>query len=118
MNHIEFEAIFNQLPPRRRKVLELFLTGKTDQEIADIQGTQKNTVSYHISKVCKDFGFSNGEGYSYRDELVLEFVEHRSNLVAPSVKTKVGSTLQLEQPRFPGGPLAAKSPFYIERLPV
>ncbi|MBD2088355.1 AAA-like domain-containing protein [Microcoleus sp. FACHB-1515] len=76
---------------------------------------EPSTIRRHIANVCKAFGFSNieGEHYSYREELVDLFAQHRSELVHPQLVGQGKSAIE-----FPGSPLTLKSPLYVERPPI
>jgi hypothetical protein len=116
MREAEFKVIFEELTPKQRKVLQRFLAGETDETIAAALYLEPSTIRRHIANVCKAFGFSNTEGehYSYREELIDLFAQHRSELVNPQLIYR-GKSASLE---FPGSPLTIKSPFYVERPPI
>lgn len=116
MREAEFKVGFEELTPKQRKVLQRFLAGETDEAIATALYLEPSTIRRHIANICKAFGLSNAEGehYSYRDELIELFAQHRSELVNPELIYQ-GKLANLE---FPGSPLTLKSPFYVERPPI
>lgn len=119
MNRFDFKKAMNGLTRKQREVLERFLTGQSDAEIADNIICTKNNISKHISNICKVFGLSNGEGeyYSYRHELLDIFIDHQPDLVNPDEIQKRRLCAQ-EEPPFPGRGLMAGSRFYIQRSPI
>jgi hypothetical protein len=115
MREAEFTAIYEELTPKQRKVLQGFLAGATDEAIAVSLYVEASTIRRHLANICKEFGFSNTEGehYSYREELVDLFAQHRPDLVHPQFTGKHLSDLE-----FPGSPLAVDSPLYVMRSPI
>jgi serine/threonine-protein kinase len=85
MKEVEFSAIYEELTPRQRKVVQAFLAGETDEEIATSLYVEAATVRRHLANICKEFGLSNSEGehYSYRDELIKLFARYRPEMVTP-----------------------------------
>ena len=55
MNRCNFNQIFDNISNRRREVLELFLEGKTDEEIAKNLNIEKSTVRKNIQILCENF---------------------------------------------------------------
>jgi AAA-like domain/Bacterial regulatory proteins, luxR family len=124
MKEAQFKAILDELTPKQRRVLHAFLSGQSDEAIATALGVETATVRRHLTNVCKAYGFSNleGEHYSYRQELIDLFVQHRLELVHSSLLQSVSlsqpeSALSPE-PEFPGSPLTLDSCFYIARQPI
>lgn len=117
MREAEFNAIFEELTPKQRKVLQGFLAGETDEEIAASLYVEAATIRRHLANICKEFGLSNPEGerYSHRDELIDLFAQHRPEMVNPEL---VKGQRSLRSPEFPGSPVALESPFYVERPPI
>ncbi|NEP53433.1 MAG: hypothetical protein F6K65_33410, partial [Moorea sp. SIO3C2] len=78
-----FEEKYNNMPPKRRKVLEAVVGGKTDQKIKDmvLKVSDISTVRQHISKIYKDFDIE-AEGFNCRCELVEIVNKHKPELVA------------------------------------
>ncbi len=116
MREAEFNAIFEELTPKQRKVLQGFLAGETDEGIAASLYVEVATVRRHLANICKEFGLSNqdGEHYSHRDELIDLFVRYRPEAVNPRLLGDLRSpTLE-----FPGSPLIPESPFYVKRPPI
>lgn len=118
MREANFNASFEELTPRQRKVLQGFLAGETDEAIATTLYVEPSTIRRHLANICKEFGLSNleGEHYSRRDELVELFTRYKPEVVSPGlVGGKGGRSPDLD---FPGSPLSLESPLYIDRPPV
>ncbi|NER84508.1 MAG: hypothetical protein F6K42_34305 [Leptolyngbya sp. SIO1D8] len=115
MKTAEFKTVLEELTPKQRKVLNAFLAGKEDAEIAATLVVEPSTVRRHLANICRAFALSNeaGEHYSYRDDLINLFIQHRPELVQPTLLKG-----QLLAPEFPGSPLVAQSPFYVLRSPI
>lgn len=71
----QFEQAFKNLSPMRRKVLLMFLAGKTDIEIRKIFNISQGTVRKHISDICNHFGIES-------DVLGVRNTKQRSDLIA------------------------------------
>jgi len=114
MKSAEFDAIFEELTPRQRKVLQGFLTGATDEVIATTLTVETATIRRHLANICKDFGLHNtsGEHYSHREDLRSLFELHCPELVKPGIGYEARSL------EFPGSPLAADSTCYLDRPPI
>jgi len=93
MREAEFNAIYEELTPRQRKVVQAFLAGETDEGIATSLYVEAATVRRHLANICKEFGLSNPEGehYSYRDELIKLFARYRPETVNPRLIGGQGS---------------------------
>jgi DNA-binding CsgD family transcriptional regulator len=114
---IEFEGIYpRKLTPTQHKVLDLFLQGKSDQEIKEALGMNNDSsVRHHIPNICKLFGLKNeeGEGYSYRDDLIDIFVRYMPEMVNPEIiEGRKPNPPDLESPD--ESPVPLDSPFYVE----
>ena len=59
MEKEQFERSFQQLTPRRKEVLERFLSGQGDSQIGQLLYITENTVRQHIRKLCIDFGLTD-----------------------------------------------------------
>ncbi len=82
----QFERTFKKLSPRRREVLEKFLAGKSDTEIAQALHIERATVRQHISGICTEFGLINDfpdARRSQRPNLLALFAKYKPELVAP-----------------------------------
>ena len=121
MNRQDFEACLEKLTPKQREVLWLFLDYHSDKAIAEKLDYTPANVRAHIANICKAFGYTNGEGesYSYRQDVVQDFIQHWSEKVSPQWHQRLAYTgAQAESPDFPGRPLKVDSPFYLERPPA
>jgi hypothetical protein len=118
MREAEFNAIFEELTPRQRKVLQGFLAGETDEGIAASLYVEAATVRRHLANICKEFGLSNPEGehYSRRDELIDLFARYRPEMV--NLRLSSGQRSRSPDLEFPGSPLPLESPFYVKRSPI
>ena len=87
-----FEEKYNNMPPKRRKVLEALLAGKTDKEIIDdevLGVSYLSTVRKHISLIYKDFDIEPN-GYNCRDELIEIINRYKPELVDEQVLIDCG----------------------------
>jgi AAA-like domain/Bacterial regulatory proteins, luxR family len=118
MREANFNTIYEELTSRQRKVLHGFLAGKTDEAIAASLHLEASTVRRHLANICKEFGLSNSEGehYSYREDLIELMAQHKPELIYPALFN--GRLARLSQPEFPSSPLTPDSPLYIERPPI
>jgi len=106
-----FEEKYNNMPPKRRKVLEALLAGKTDKEIIDdevLGVSYLSTVRKHISLIYKDFDIEPN-GYNCRDELIEIINRYKPELVDEQVLIDCG---------LPSSPPRAAQEIYIERPPI
>ena len=118
MKAAEFKAILEELTPKQRKVLNAFLAGQADAQIATYLAVEPSTVRRHLANIGKAFSLSNeaGEHYSYREDLINLFIRHQPERV--QINPLKGRLECFPEPEFPGSPLIAQSPFYIPRSPI
>ena len=118
MNRQDFEACLEKLTPRQKQVLWPFLDHQCDEAIAATLDCTPANVRAHLANICKIFGYTNGDGesYSYRQDVVQDFIQHWSDKVSSQWHQRLTITeAQAELPEFPGRPLRVNSPFYLER---
>ena len=113
MTIAKFNRVFEDLTPRQRKVLQEFLAGCTDEEIARSLYLEPSTVRRHLANICKRFNLSglDQSRYSHRDELIDLFAQFKPDMVSPTLIGKLG----LSEPEFPGKPLPLNSLRYVQR---
>ncbi|MEB3360287.1 MAG: NB-ARC domain-containing protein [Synechococcales bacterium] len=73
MNQHEFIERFQSLTPKPRRVLELMLAGRSDEEIADMAEMSMATVRKHVQNLCDHFGILReveGIKRNRRDDLI------------------------------------------------
>ncbi|MGF1495444.1 MAG: NB-ARC domain-containing protein [Elainellaceae cyanobacterium] len=73
MNQHEFIERFQALTPKPRRVLELMLAGRSDEEIAVMAEMTMATVRKHVQNLCDHFGILrevDGLKRNRRDELI------------------------------------------------
>jgi DNA-binding CsgD family transcriptional regulator/DNA-binding MarR family transcriptional regulator len=118
MNRETFDKIYHdELTPRQKKVLSLFLEGVTDKDIAfQIGASDRSTATHHIRNICDRFGFSRKNEFDYRERLVALFAKYKPELVSIKLLEKYGEIPY--KPQLPEKPEPIDSPFYIERPPV
>ncbi|MBD2691627.1 LuxR C-terminal-related transcriptional regulator [Anabaena catenula] len=82
-----FHTALEGLTRQQRRVLDKFLCGEKDQQIADALVITKTTVRKHIEAICKAFGFANlpGERLSKRLELISLFYKYKPELVQENI---------------------------------
>ncbi|MDB9457301.1 helix-turn-helix transcriptional regulator [Dolichospermum circinale CS-545/17] len=82
MTKQRFERALQQLTPRSREVLELFLAGKSYKDIAQSLYIGENTVRQHIMKVYQAFGLKKSPGlHSQQVQLIALFAEYKPELL-------------------------------------
>ncbi|MGB3532202.1 MAG: NB-ARC domain-containing protein [Microcoleaceae cyanobacterium] len=82
MNRQDINQRLDQLTARRREILEVFLAGKTDEEIAKDLNITKSTVRKHIQIICKHFQVKALPGSRCkRYELIKLFQEYKPELL-------------------------------------
>ena len=115
MNREHFNHIYqNELTPKQKKVLLLFLVGQSDEEIAwEIGATHRSTTSHQLRNISKKFGFPPESEPDYRCNLIELFAKYNSSLVSSKALEKCGYNTHVI--RFPEGAEPLKSPFYIKR---
>ncbi|PSB57453.1 AAA-like domain-containing protein [Chamaesiphon polymorphus] len=117
MNPQEFDARYLEITKYQRPVLNGFLQGDSDAEIATRIGSTPANVRQHLRKICQIFGIGNlpGESERYRHDLVDLFIDRKPELVADTWKQK----LSIEQPQisinYPSGAVPLDRGAYIER---
>jgi hypothetical protein len=118
INREEFEKIYqDELTPKQKKVLSLFLKGISNEQIAQAIGANHHTTAiHHIRNSCMKFGVSPEVYPDYRDRLVQLFIKHRPDLVSSKTLEKHSDITY--KPRDPKSPEPANSPFYIDRPPT
>ena len=82
MTKQRFERALQQLTPRSREVLELFLAGKSYKDIAQSLYIRENTVRQHIMKVYQAFGLKKSPGlHSQQVQLMALFAQYKPELL-------------------------------------
>ncbi|TAE60962.1 MAG: hypothetical protein EAZ87_04050 [Nostocales cyanobacterium] len=82
MTKQKFETALQQLTPRIREVLELFLAGKSYRVIAQSLYIGGNTVRQYMMKVYQAFGLENSSGLpSQKVQLIALFAQYKPELL-------------------------------------
>jgi predicted DNA-binding protein YlxM (UPF0122 family) len=132
MNQVEFDYYFEQLTPKQKEVLKLFLQNKSDKEIAqelrsrDGQSVSGSIDDYHtgitanvrkhIANICDKFHLRESQGERCRDDLIHLFIDFKPDWVCPElIKRFRGRSVEFENPE---GPVPLGSKFYAERPPL
>jgi len=112
MERKEFDAIYlKKLRPKQREVLDMWLEGKSDEDIGKSLYITESNVRHHISNICKLFGFKNEEGerFRQRDRLIPLFAQYKRELVSDKlIKASGISSDDREELNF----------YYVERHPI
>ncbi|MDM9580126.1 AAA-like domain-containing protein [Nostoc sp. GT001] len=118
INQENFEKIYqDELTPKQKKVLPLFLAGQTDEQIAkELGATHRSTASHQLRNISTKFGFPPETEPDYRCNLIEMFAKYKPELVSAKVLEKCGYIIQ--NIRFPDGPEPLNSAFYQERSPI
>ncbi|MBW4595610.1 MAG: AAA-like domain-containing protein [Brasilonema angustatum HA4187-MV1] len=118
MNQQAFEHIYQyELTPKQKKVLPLFLSGQTDEQIArELGATHRSTASHQLRNISTKFGFPPETEPDYRCNLVEIFAKYKPELVSVKALEKCGQIIQ--NIRFPEGPEPVNSAFYQERSSI
>ncbi|QXE25735.1 response regulator receiver protein [Richelia sinica FACHB-800] len=86
-----FERALQKLTPKRREVLEHFLAGKSDEDIAQSLYISKSTVRQHIRNICQELGLKNGcndDGTSQRANLIALFAQYKPEFLQQATLTE------------------------------
>ncbi|MBN4005696.1 AAA-like domain-containing protein [Nostoc sp. LPT] len=118
INQEKFEKIYqNELTPKQKKVLPLFLAGQTDEQIArELGATHRSTASHQLRNISTKFGFPPETEPDYRCNLIEMFAKYKPELVSVKALEKCGHIIQ--NICFPEGPEPLNSAFYQERSPI
>lgn len=76
-----FSACLESLTPREREVVRWLGIGKTNSEVASINGISENTVKHYVTEIFNKLGVSN------RTQLVRRLTEHEAR--GPVYNTQV-----------------------------
>ena len=113
LSRADFEEAFETLTPRNKEVLRLYLSGWTDQRIANHKGWRDHTsVVYHLSEAGKKFGVVKVPNVRNccRDYLIDLFYEYKRDWVNESLVD-----LPEQPPPSPKAAMSAESYFYIKQ---
>ena len=83
----KFHQALDGLTPKQRRVLDKFLCGEKDQQIAESLYITRTTVRKHIESICKAFSLKNldGERFSKRTELISLFHTYKPELISQNI---------------------------------
>lgn len=118
MNQETFSRIEREdLTPKQKKVLSLFLEGMTDEDIiAQIDATHRTTVINHLKNLCTKFGIVPEAYSNYRERLLELFMKYKPQVVSSTLLEKYGYITA--KPSFPDKPEPLNSPYYVERTSI
>jgi tetratricopeptide (TPR) repeat protein/DNA-binding CsgD family transcriptional regulator len=87
VNIDKFHTALDELTRQQRRVLDKFLCGEKDQQIAESLNISRTTVRKHIESICKAFGLKNldGERLSKRTELISLFHKYKPELITQNI---------------------------------
>jgi len=88
----EFDQNFQRLNPGQKRVLEKFLAGETDVEIAKSLNIKENTIRKYIEQICNLFGIeskSEGKRVSRRTNLVTIIAKYKPELVGSQISAEI-----------------------------
>ena len=115
----DFDVALDELTPKQKKVLRLFLDGKTDKDIAKfMDDITPSAVRHQRGNICKKFGIKNEEGQrlSLRDELRDLFAKYKPDWVNPEILKQFNSRLQIvPELANQNDSVPLNSPDYIDR---
>jgi hypothetical protein len=114
---MDFEAKLKELTPKKRKILDLFLGGESDNAIVELVQIRDFTVRRHITEICAFFDLKNREGehFGHRTELVELFLQYKPEMVSKK-REEASGVSRLEAPDTPGRPIkAGLETYYIKR---
>ena len=116
MDQDNFNTKLEDLTHKQKTVLKRFLSGETPNEIAIAMNYDPSNIRRHLNNVCTKFGFINeqGERFSYQQELVDLFVQHKPEWV--KIDFWDDDHPHKTEPDFPGRPVSPQSPFDIKRF--
>jgi len=88
----EFDQNFQRLNPAQKRVLEKFLAGETDAEIAKSLRIKENTIRKYIEQICDLLGIeskSEGKRVSRRTNLVTIIAKYKPELVGSQISAEI-----------------------------
>ena len=122
MTRQDVERIYNdELTPKQKQVLRLFLEGNQDADIVEqIGGKDRTLATQHIRNVCRKFNIMPENDTDYRYTLVELFWKAKSEIltVSKACLEKHGIVDNAQSYPYPDRPLKSDSPLYIERPKV
>jgi len=118
MNRETLNRIYDdELTPRQKKVLSLYLNGESDDTIRQaLEANDRTIVTQHLRNISKKFLIFPVKDTDYRNTLVELFWRYKPEIVSPERLKKSG--IIGGKPSYPDSPVRADSPFYIERSPI
>lgn len=88
----EFDQNFQRLNPAQKRVLEKFLAGETDAEIAKSLNIKEDTIRKYIQQICDLLGIeskSEGKRVSRRTNLVTIIAKYKPELVGSQISAEI-----------------------------
>ncbi|MFM2060632.1 MAG: hypothetical protein RLZZ507_302 [Cyanobacteriota bacterium] len=96
----KFQTALDALTRQQRRVLDKFLCGEKDQQIAESLYISRTTVRKHIESICKAFELKNldGERLSKRQELITLFYQYKPELIPQNIPTDTSEKSEKSNP--------------------
>lgn len=111
MNQEIFDHIYSNLSDNDKNIVQLRLSGKKYQEIAQSMSFDQSSVGRKLKAIAKKFKYSSESNLEWNEYLVQIFTQYKPNLVINELQEDYG----FHQVIMPGRPEKLDSPFYIER---
>ncbi len=111
MNQEIFDHIYSNLSDNDKNIIQLRLSGKKYQEIAQSISFDQSSVGRKLKAIAKKFKYSPESNLEWNEYLVQIFTQYKPNLVINQLQEDYG----FHQVIMPGRPEKLDSHFYIER---
>lgn len=111
MNQEIFDHVYSNLSDNDKKIIQLRLSGKKYQEIAQLMSFDQSNVGRKLKTIAKKFKYSSESNQEWNEYLVQIFTQYKPNFVIDNLQEDYG----FYQVIMPGRPEKIDSHFYIER---
>jgi DNA-binding CsgD family transcriptional regulator len=103
------EIYYDELTPRQKKLLSLFLEKISNKDIAfNIGASERSTITHHIKNICDRFCCSRKTKFNYREHLLALLVKYKLELVSNKLLEKHEKITN--KPQLPEKPKPINSP--------
>ncbi|MEM1173009.1 MAG: AAA-like domain-containing protein [Cyanobacteria bacterium P01_H01_bin.35] len=111
MNQEIFDHIYSNLSDNDKNIVQLRLSGKKYQEIAQSMSFDQSSVGRKLKSIAKKFKYSSESNLEWNEYLVQIFTQYKPTFVIDDLQEDYGFYPVI----MPGRPEKIDSPFYIER---
>ncbi|NET14273.1 MAG: hypothetical protein F6K08_16265 [Okeania sp. SIO1H6] len=111
MNQEIFDHIYSNLSDNDKNIIQLRLSGKKYQEIAQLMSFNQSSVGRKLKAIAKKFKYSSESNLEWNEYLVQIFTQYKPTFVIDDLQEDYGFHPVI----MPGRPEKIDSHFYIER---